>query len=314
MNLMQLQFGLRKGRNPQDPATNFGSRHQGASGVKVVDSAANPFPPVAFESRTVLPCQFIGDVTNVVKKLQKRRGHSTVGFNGHRPKIYLVPAASFLHGVGVAADFLRRNGAAVVPFVKHALLSLDTDYRCTFQSSRVGQTLPTRLDNRASEIDGVSRVNYPVDGEIWHVNVSRTQVPFVWEEARGLDSGRQTGGATEKIKFISNPVVEVGAGVGLATRTAVTSVVGSDDRAAVANAACVFDGDDRRLHGVYSVAQNPLELGVGELSKVGVGKNCQRNRRERVKLSTKKRLVPQSIEASANRSEKVQETQHVVGA
>ena len=148
MNLMQLQFGLWKGRNPQDPATNFGSRHQGASCVKVVDSAANPFPPVAFESRTVLPCQFIGDVTNVVKKFQKRRGHSSVGLNGYRPKIYLVPAASSLHRVGVSADFLRSNGAAVVPFVKYTLLSFDTNYRRTLQSSRVGQTLPARLLNR----------------------------------------------------------------------------------------------------------------------------------------------------------------------
>jgi hypothetical protein len=142
----------------------------------------------------------------VVKKLQKRRGHSSVGLNGYRPKIYLVPAASSLHRVGVSADFLRSNGAAVVPFVKYTLLSFDTNYRRTLQSSRVGQTLPTRLDDGASEINGVPGVNYPVDGEIWHVNVGWTQVPFVREEARGLDSGRQTSGTTEKIKFISNPV------------------------------------------------------------------------------------------------------------
>ena len=86
MDLLQLQIGLRKGRNPHDPAADLGNRHQSASGIKAVNFTANAFPPVVLESATVLSCQFAGDVTNVVKKLQKRRGHSYAGLNGNRPK------------------------------------------------------------------------------------------------------------------------------------------------------------------------------------------------------------------------------------
>ena len=84
------------------------------------------------------------------------------------------------------------------------------------QSAYLGQTLPTGLNNWASEIDGMPRVHYPVDCKVRNVNVGRTQVPFVRKQARRLDSGRQTSSAAKEVKFISNSVMEVGAGVGLA--------------------------------------------------------------------------------------------------
>jgi hypothetical protein len=148
LDLVQLQFGFWEGRNPQDAAVNLCSRHQRASGVEVVNFAANAFPPTVFESDTVLSCQFAGGVTNVVKKLQKRRGHSTVGLNGNQPKVDLVPATLLLHRVGVSTGFLRRQRAAVVPFVKRFLFSCDTHHG---------------LDNWTSEINGVPSVHYPID-------------------------------------------------------------------------------------------------------------------------------------------------------
>jgi hypothetical protein len=106
LQLIILQHCRGDCRQTQKFFTDSACCHERSTSIQLMDLATQSLPPILLKSLGVLAGQNSGSVTNVLKKFQKRCGHTAVGFNGDWPKMDVLALAALLHGKVITSGVL----------------------------------------------------------------------------------------------------------------------------------------------------------------------------------------------------------------